>query len=1097
MPIRHHIAWLALLAIIAILLAGTPALPVAQATVSSATTARYIVTLDSPPLAAGASLTALGAADANQSHALTAVSAIIGGPVTPLYTYRYALNGFAVALTAKQAAAVAALPGVARVSPERISTLQTDRGPTFIGAVQANQQPALFLADLAGTHGAAGHVVASYDAATKQLKIQLLYHGLGGTPTLAELRLGLSSQAGTLVTSLASVAIGTPDATGAYAGVVTLDAAADTALFAKKLFFALDGPADNLRGQLTPSQGEGVVVGVIDTGINVSHPAFSDQPADGYVYTNPLGDGNYLGVCSNKDSDGRFDATFTCNKKLIGAYTFANTADIPDPQGLPSPRDDHGHGSHTSSTIAGNVLSSAVAPGGPIGGVAPHANLIMYDACGTVSSPGSCSSLALVAAIDQAIANQVDVISYSIGGTSSDPWSDEMAQGFLSALEAGIFVSVAAGNEGPTAGTIGSPANAPWLLGVAASTHDRRFVNSLNSFNGGNANLWPTLPLTGTGVSVGLETSTALVDAASLSPDNTLCDTFTAEQAAQVAGKIVVCTDDSGAGSAAPNLWEAGAVGAIFVNSDFVGNQIFVSVFTKPTVQLTPATGATLRAWLSGCTDCTARISGVTRILGEAADTIADFSSRGPDASLPNILKPDVAAPGVDILAAGADKNPRAPDYEIMSGTSMAAPHASGLATLVHQIHPDWTPAEVKSALMLTAKNPMRKEDGMTASDPFDRGAGRINAQAAFAGFVLPETGAKFRAANPTEGGDPISLNLASLANDGCVFTCTFTRTLRSTLGVTTTWDVAANNGTGFTLTTVPTDAITLAPGQSATLVITATATAAAYDVYSFGSLSFTPRTNVAPAASIPVAIKTTRTSLKKPLVIPTIIQSGTMTMTMRAVAFSNLTTKVYGLVKLTAETHLLAEDPTPGDLTDVAAGGVYVKQVILPAGVTRIWAQTRNGTAQDIDLYVIADLNNDGKNELICQSFGITSNELCDLPSSDLVNGVTLPLTVFIVVQNLTGSGAAQDSVELRYGAVEQATTNNLTVSGPQSVPAGQPFDLTLAWNLPNAQAGDTYIGTMTLGSSPGIAAIGDLGGVPVTVYYQPYRMYFPALPR
>jgi len=1084
MPIRHHIARLALLAIITVLLAGTPALPVAQATVSSTTTGRYIVTLDSPPLAAGASLTALGAADANQSHALTAVSTIVGGPVKPLYTYRYALNGFAVVLTAKQAAAVAALPDVARVSPERISTLQTDRGPTFIGAVQANQQPALFLADLAGTHGATGHAVASYDAATKQLKIQLFYHGLGGAPTLAELRLGSFNQAGTLVTSLASVAIGTPDATGAYAGVLTLDATADTALFAKQLFFALDGPADNLRGQLTPSQGEGMVVGMIDSGINVSHPSFSDQPADGYVYTNPLGDGNYLGVCSNKDSDGRFDPTFTCNKKLIGAYTFTETMDLPDPQGLPSPRDDHGHGSHTSSTVAGNVLSSTVAPGGPIGGVAPHANLIMYDACGTGNNPDSCSSLAIVAAIDQAIANQVDVISFSIGGSSSDPWSDETAQGFLSALEAGIFVSVSAGNEGPAASTIGSPANAPWVLGVAASTHDRRFVNSLTSFSGGNASLRPSLPLIGTGVSVGLETDTALIVSDDLNPDNGLCIAFTAEQAAQVAGKIVVCTDALSTGLTASN--PAGAVGAIFVSGYLVETQISVSAFTKPTVQLTSVTGATLKAWLSGCTDCTARISGVTRVLDQTADTIADFSSRGPDASLPNVLKPDVAAPGVDILAAGADKNPRAPDYEIMSGTSMAAPHASGLAILVRQIHPDWTPAEVKSALMLTAKNPMRKEDGITASDPFDRGAGRINAQAAFAGFVLPETGATFRAANPTGGGDPISLNLASLANDGCVFTCTFTRTLRSTMGVTATWDIAANNGTGFTLTTVPTDAITLAPGQSATLVITATATAAAYDVYSFGSLSFTPRTNVAPAASIPVAIKTTRTSLKKPLVIPTIIQSGTMTMTMRAMAFSNLTPKVFGLVKLTAETHLLAK------------GEVYIKELILPAGVTRIWAQTRNATAQDIELNVYANLNSDGQIEMICERIGPTIAKFCDLPSSDIVNGLAWPANVSIVVRNLTGSGAAQDSVELWYGAVGQATiNNNLTVSGPQSMPAAQPFDLNLVWNLPNAQAGDIYIGTLTLGSSPEVAAIGDMGGVPVTVYYQPYRMYLPAMQR
>jgi len=248
--------------------------------------------------------------------------------------------------------------------------------------------------------------------------------------------------------------------------------------------------------------GEGMVVGIIDGGINHSHPSFAATDVDGYTHTNPLGSGNYLGDC--------LDFPGLCNDKLIGAYAFLSAQSTTPPDeilipGDPPSTDTDGHGTHTASTAAGNIINDVALPdadGNPssvvfprVSGVAPHANVIAYKVCAP-----SCFFSDIVAGVDQAIADGVvDVLNHSIGSSSGNPWNSSQAQAFLSARAAGIFVANSAGNSGPGPGTAEAAGNAPWVAGVAATTHDRSYPSKLlQSMSGGDT----TAPADTTGRSV-------------------------------------------------------------------------------------------------------------------------------------------------------------------------------------------------------------------------------------------------------------------------------------------------------------------------------------------------------------------------------------------------------------------------------------------------------------------------------------------------------------------------------------------------------------------------------------------------------------------
>ena len=249
-----------------------------------------------------------------------------------------------------------------------------------------------------------------------------------------------------------------------------------------------------------PNKGEGILVGVIDTGINSDHPSFAATgPDDSYIHINPLGSGNFVGHCVGGDNDGipAPNAEVVCNNKLIGAWAFTLASDTG------APEDNAGHGSHTAGTAAGNFWSGPFFDGGTqmainlpqISGVAPHANIIAYDVCEELT----CSATS--AGIDRAIQDGVDVINFSISGGNS-PWNDNDRQ-FLDAVNAGIFVAVSAGNTRANNSNPIADVNhkGPWLMTVAASTHDRNGNRELINLSGGTS---PPGDLSGQSNTVGL-----------------------------------------------------------------------------------------------------------------------------------------------------------------------------------------------------------------------------------------------------------------------------------------------------------------------------------------------------------------------------------------------------------------------------------------------------------------------------------------------------------------------------------------------------------------------------------------------------------------
>lgn len=589
---------------------------------------------------------------------------------------------------------------------------------------------------------------------------------------------------------------------------------------------------------LSPSRGEGIIVGIIDTGINPSNPSFADiGPVDGYDHNNPRPTGDYVGVCD--DEDDTYDATFPCNDKLIGAwgYPTVNGGD---------PRDNDSHGSHTASTAAGNHLDISVeAPTVSvpisISGVAPHANIIAYAAC--------CTTSALSAAIDQAIADGVDVINYSIGSSNpSDVWNDFDTVGYLNARTAGIFVATSAGNSGPGAETVGSPADAPWLIAVGNSTHDRTFENTLFDMVGGDT----TAPadIFGKSVTSGVGPA-SIIHAADLGDAQCLTP-FTA---GTCSGLIVVCDRGSIARvEKGENVLACGAGGFVLANVDAQAESVNADAHELPAVHIGDTDGDVLRTWLSTGTGHMAEIGESLKAIDPAyGDVMSSSSSRGANRALADIIKPDVSAPGSDIFAADGIADPNPPEWGFKSGTSMASPHVAGAAALIKALHPTWTPAEVQSALMSTGTLNMVKEDGTTPADPFDMGGGRINVDTALgAGLVLDETEANYLAANPAVGGDPKTLNLASLGNANCAGSCSWTRTLRSVAAGALDVTVSLRNPAGWTLSVTP-NQFNIAPGATQVITVNASANVFPGPVWSFGGITLTPSSG--PVQDFPVAL--------------------------------------------------------------------------------------------------------------------------------------------------------------------------------------------------------------------------------------------------
>ncbi len=600
---------------------------------------------------------------------------------------------------------------------------------------------------------------------------------------------------------------------------------------------------------LAASKGEGVIIGVIDTGINSSHPSFAAVAGDGYVHTNPYGVGNYVGFCVANPS--------FCNAKLIGAWALHPSSS--------NPEDSNGHGSHTAATAAGNELATAslIAPTQTytfdgVSGVAPRANIIAYEVC-----VPSCPTASTTAAVNQAVIDGVDVTNYSISG-GSNPYVETTAVAFRNAAAAGLIAVNSAGNSGPGPATVGH--QGPWIMTVAASTHDRAVLNELVDLTSSGASLPPIL---GEGPTAPFGPA-PMVYAGDAPYNNPLCNPFPANT---FSGQIVVCDRGVIARVAkGQNVLDAGGGGMVLLNDAPSAGSLNADTHVLPATHISYADGLVLKAWMAANADPSGRISGgVVDYDASYGDAMASFSSRGPAGAtvpgLANLIKPDVSAPGLNILAAYFAGFTPPPSYNIISGTSMSSPHAAGAAALVRALQPDWSPAEVKSALMMTSIPEMSKEDLVTPADPFDFGAGRVSLlQAAEVGFVLNVSNAEYLAANPTTGGDPGALNLPSMARSSCPGGCSWTRQLRSVLDHDqsyTAWVEAPGNVTG---SVSPASFVLEADGEIE-LTISVNVSAAALNSWHFARVHIVPDPPASPegiiidplpSVSMPIAARAT-----------------------------------------------------------------------------------------------------------------------------------------------------------------------------------------------------------------------------------------------
>lgn len=574
--------------------------------------------------------------------------------------------------------------------------------------------------------------------------------------------------------------------------------------------------------------GEGVIVGMLDSGVNYLHPSFAATDGEGYTHTNPYGSGIYVGVCAPDDPKHED----LCNDKLIGAYNFTGTY---------TAADDNGHGSHTGSTMAGNRHTAVFDVGAdtyelPISGVAPHANVISYKVCSIF-----CNSTASVAAVEQAIIDGTDVLNYSISGPDN-PWNNSVDLAFLSAAEAGIYVAASAGNDGPGAGTVAK--TAPWNAAVAATNSPRLIAHDV-SVTG------PTpvpedvvglagVPGSGPGVTSPIE---AEIREASVVDEGNGggCQAFPDG----VFDGALALIERGGCDFSVKvgNAEDAGAIAVIMVNQ-FPGPPVVMGGLEStdiPAVMVANGEGVGLREFVVGHPGATLRLDSgsVLTMTPEWSTMVADFSSRGPSDF--DLLAPTFAAPGRNILAATMASGEDGATYEFMQGTSMSSPHGAGAGALLRGLHADWSPMEIRSALASTA-NPegMVKDDGLTPADPYDVGSGLLDLEAAGRiGLVMDESIENLEAADPKLGGDPKTLNLPAFVDQNCLDFCSWTREVTNVADVATTYSTSVTPPEGVTMTVEPAT-FTVEPGATQTLTVTADVSSLTGGAAIFGDVQVT-----------------------------------------------------------------------------------------------------------------------------------------------------------------------------------------------------------------------------------------------------------------
>lgn len=899
--------------------------------------------------------------------------------------------------------------------------------------------------------------------------------------------------------------------------------------------------ADKLwQGQGVPNslaiKGEGIIAGIIDTGINSDHPSFADIAGDGYDHKNPFGEGNYVGDCAEEAY------AHMCNDKLIGIRSYdiitdtfkdpifqpeLGPWDYADYKRPPNGEDYNGHGSHTAGTVAGNLLfdvpykladhteigdgfdTELVFP--QISGVAPRANIIAYQVCypggGSYGeSYGGCPGDALVAAIEDAILDGVDVINFSIGGLESLPWHDAIEMAFLAAREAGISVAASAGNWGSYGPSLIDHVS-PWLTSVAASTHGREItadMGGLTNLVGDNA------PMAIQGQAITGTFTGTLVDAADYG-DGLCLQPFAA--GTFEADHIVLCQRGDIARVAKGTNVAAGGAGAVILYNavswdDGTGsNSLNLNAFPIPGLHVDYFAGQELVNWVASTDVAQATIVESELLTKEReADVLAGFSSRGPSRSNPNVMVPNVSAPGVDVFAAYADempfsKYPATSDFAAISGTSMSGPHVAGALALLTQAHPGWTPAMIQSALMTTAlpgkswsyDYPPKLQEATF----YEMGSGVIDvSRAVKAGLVMDETGDNYRAANPEQGGDVTALNVPYLVNAECAGTCTWMRTFTATSDGS--WTVSAEalaaDGAPFLELDAYPKSFSLMAGETQSIMVTAqildvetvNATSASNEV--FGKVHLTPADASLPNQYLPVMARFSGDSLPEIVHGDLHRNTGTMlTPPLMTKEIAELGVQVSGLVAGEMMSFQLpkAMDYNFSDGESLAANdGIAIHFFDVPEGTRRlVWEVAEEDRLVKSQIDIGMDLNDNGLvdwfDEAICYSF-------TDLNDYCAINDPT-PGRYWVMVGNYKdaydGSEEVADNITMSLAVIGGDDNQNLMVSGPASTDGLTPYQLQIDWTLDSLELGQKYYGLVEVGNSP--ANIGNIGKMGINLTY------------
>jgi hypothetical protein len=845
-----------------------------------------------------------------------------------------------------------------------------------------------------------------------------------------------------------------------------------------------DGTWSKLGG--VKNAGEGMIIGDIDTGIWPENPEFSDRMGAGPNGQTGKLDFQQIPGWHGKCTPGEDFNASNCNQKLIGAQYFVAGHGGPDsiiPEEFLSPRDFDGHGSHTASTAAGDNATPVtgdnipVALQGKASGMAPRARIAAYKTCWEKPdhSQVDCFTSDTTAAIDQAVADGVDAINYSIGGTTTN-FLNSVEVAFLFAEDAGVFVAASAGNDGPTASTVAHPS--PWITTVAASSHDRLFLSTITLGNGAT--------FQGTSVTRGAASSPLILASSAGLPDADpdkvrQCFSSTTNggtpvlDPAKVTGKIVVCDRGNPTGNTAPAnarvdkpaaVKEAGGVGTIIANVQPGAGQV-ADIHVAPAVHVDSTIRSAILAYVAGTANPTASFTDGAPTKDTTAPKIAGFSSRGPSLATADQLKPDISAPGVDVVAAVSPAGHAGRNWDLESGTSMSSPHIAGLSLLIKQFHPDWTPDMIKSAMMTTAYD---LKDATV--DPFAQGAGHVDPTkfldpglvyqsggfAKYLGFICGVVGPTVSSSCPQVTIRANELNLPSMAIGALAGTDTLHRTVTNVANQAETYTASVQGLSGLNVAVAP-DHFTIQPGAARQYAVTFTENTAAFNTYAKGFLTLTgDRGHV---VRIPVVVQPVR--IQAPVEVSGSGATSTLSYNVKAGFAGNLGFSPVGLQAATKFDHTVNGDPACGFDTSkpdaaVANGTATVDAFTTPADARLIRFQTFqsdvSSTVHDLDMFVYRAAPGSDTYALVLTSTGPDANEVATSTSvGSLTEGAKFK--VYVLGCGVDGSGSFTLFGWGLTGTPSHAFTATPTAG---TVTVGQTVPVTFGWSgLP---AGNRYLG-------------------------------------